>query len=623
VSRYLSWLFSISLLFAASLAFAADEETKKYTCESPKVQTLMADLGSDSTCHPEAWTAFSKLPAVRMVVFDPISKSFSFTTCSDNVTSNEEILDRRRLALATQRIRLLILPYNPAEGDIQVEIVEGKGTEFPATSVTGTAPVEEKKDTKEEKPPVQKPPEGSSADQAREVATDKSNSKSRSAIQSFSQSYRLAPEQDQSDVALSFGENATDPLLLLTIISERFDSYNVAVNKFWIDLGTLRSNAGCIDRHLGDQEQSLSVALTDGQMWTPARDNRLCTVIAEALRRRDRIVADGYKVCSKPPAQSFEDDFQSLATELAIASGSIASLPSGLKEIERFVDRLESIDPAPLSSRERSQLVKTFRRELADDNKYIEDLRAELKDIKKISDGALDKRSTFKIRQGSQAANLRRENYQPIDNGNMRTFKVNRIEKDGHRSDLPIAQLVLRSAPVDNIRFGMGLVVSQLEDPKFKVGPVTTKSETSPSASAAEDDTTQQKIFFDDENGGRVLPVVLVHNYWLRRSPLLVPTKFERWTPTFSLGIPLAKADPLTQILLGLDWELTPGIEINAGLHFGKVNRLVEGYKVGDLLGDVELTSIQKTTFKTDYYFGLVVNATTFRTLMDSRQDQK
>jgi hypothetical protein len=623
VSRYPSWLFSSLLLLAASSTVAAE---KSYTCESPEVRALVEDLGADSRCEKNAWTAFSKLPAVRTVVFDPVSRSFSFTTCEPSPSSNEDILDRRRLALATQRIRLLILPQNPADGDIQIEITEGKGTEFPATSLTGTAPAEEQKDAKDEKPTVQKPPEGSSAEDASAAVQNKKNSPaSKRNVQEFSRNYRLAPDlEDKDAIAESFGENTSDSILLLTIIGDTFDTYDTEANRLWRALGNLRGNVECIDRHLGDQQQSLAVTLTNGQVWTPARDNRLCAVVAEALRRRDLIVGDGYKACSAPPV-SFEDDFKGLTTRSTEASGDIASLPAFLDRIERLVDRLESINPAPLSIDERSQLVKTFRRDLDKNRKYIEELRAELAEIKKASTGALDKKSTFKMRQGSQAANLRRENYQPIDNGNMRTFKAYRIEKDGHRSELPIAQLVLRSAPVDNIRFGMGLVVSQLEDPKFKIGPVTTDSEASPTASAAADDPadTSQRIFFEDENGGRVLPVVLVHNYWLRRSPLLVPTKFERWTPTLSLGIPLAKADPLTQILLGLVWELTPGIEINLGVHYGKVNSLVDGYKVGDPLGTVDLTSIQKMTFKKDFYFGIAVNATTFRTLMDSRQESK
>jgi hypothetical protein len=622
-------MFSIALLFAASSTIAADNVMNSYTCDSKEVQALVKDLGADSTCEPNAWTAFSKLPAVRTVVFDPVSKSFSFTTCSSNATSNEEILDRRRLALATQRIRLLILPYNPADGDIQVEITEGKGTEFPATSLTGTAPAEEKKDIKEEKPLIQKPPEGTSAEDASAaVEKKKTTSKSRQDVQEFSLSYRRAQGLEEKNALIeSFGDNTSDSILLVTIIGEGFDTYDIEANEIWRALDALRLQSRCIDRHLGDQQQSLAVALTNAQVWTPARDNRLCTVIAEALRRRDMIVGDGYKACSEPP-MSFEDDFKGIMARSAKASGEIASLSALVGQIERRVDRLESINPAPLSIDERLQLVKTFRRDLEKAQKYIEELRAELADISKASDGALEKRSIFRMRQGSQAANLHRENYPPIDNGNMRTFKVNRIEKDGHRSDLPIAQLVLRSTPVDNIRFGMGLVVSQLRDPKFKVGPVTTESKTSPTASAAADDPsspadTSQRIFFDDENGGRVLPIVLIHNYWLRRSPLLVPTKFERWTPTLSLGIPLAKADPLTQVLLGLVWELTPGIEINLGVHYGKVNSLVDGYKVGDPLGTVELTSIQKMTFKKDFYFGIVVNAATFRTLMDSRQEQK
>jgi len=632
MSRQVSWLCAVLLLVGVSVASAQSTST----CESTEVRDLMKDLGSDSRCEKKAWTAVSSLPGVRIVVYDPISNSFSFTTCSGEETPNEEFLDRRRLALATQKIRLLVLPYNPANGDIQVETADGKGTEFAATSVAGTATpaaaAESEKKGEEAKPKTsdQKPPQSGSADQALTAATTVQSrrgtgkavvSQSNAQTQSFSSNYAIAPDVvTKIEIARQSGESATDPVVLLTIIRTLFETYSGEVNEARDNLIGLRTDTECVDRHLDDQPRSLGVDLANDQTWTPARDNRLCTVLAEAVRRQKRIKADGYKPCFQPN-QSFEEDVRSLTKKRDDVSGRLTPLQMVLDEIGRNVDRLESIDPSPLKPAERSQLVKSFRRQIAADQKYLDGLGTDMTDVKKTFDGALKKRATFTARQGSQAATLHTEIYPPIENDHSMTIKINRIEPDGHRSDHPIAQLELRSAPVYNVRFGMGLVVSQLKDPTFKAGVVPASAQASSPAKA---DTTpapadQKRVVFDDEGGGRVMPSVFVHHYWWRRSPLLQPTKFEKWIPTFSLGIPLAKADLLTQALFGLDWELTPGVEINAGMHYGKVNHLTGGYEVGDLLNGVDLGSIQKKTFKWDLYFGVVVNADTFNLLMNSQ----
>ena len=85
---------------------------------------------------------------------------------------------------------------------------------------------------------------------------------------------------------------------------------------------------------------------------------------------------------------------------------------------------------------------------------------------------------------------------------------------------------------------------------------------------------TERRILFNDEGNGKVLPGLFLHHYWGRKSPLLRKTAFETFMPTISLGIPLSEANVFTQFLLGLDWEITTGFEVNVGYHFGKVNAL-------------------------------------------------
>ncbi len=239
--------------------------------------------------------------------------------------------------------------------------------------------------------------------------------------------------------------------------------------------------------------------------------------------------------------------------------------------------------------------------------KELKDLSAAIAVVRRGSDD-------FKRMMNSPAFTLQRSIYPPLASGESITFTITRsavVGSDGKAKLTPkqTAVLEVRSAPVYTVRFGTGIVVSGLRDPSFKVGDDPK-------------DSSMKIILFDDQGQNQVLPGLFIHHYWGRRSPLLLPSVFERFMPTFSLGIPVAKTDLLQQVLFGLDWELVPGLELNVGAHWGKVNGLNNGYHVGGppVPQDLDVTTIQEKRFRTAFYAGIVLNGDTFSNFLGQRQ---
>jgi hypothetical protein len=648
MSRFLSWLGVGLFLAGNSIVLGESTNVGGYTCDSPEVQARVKDLGAD--CNPGGLTAISKLPGARVIVFDPMSRSFLFTTCS-NPTPNEEVLDRRRLALSTQKLRLLVLPYNPADGDLQIETTPGTGTEFDSISSAGTTSPASPAALPPATPPAAResgakatsqPPPTSGAVVARgqalesklkqfqPEATGKNKKQPKPIVdqQDFLRFQQIQATEPRTltNLAAQLRESGkpTDPSDLLGVITKLLESSDIQTGKARKALSEFSDGTECVDRHVDDMPRNLGAALTKVSDWTPARDQRLCAVVAEAINRQKVIEFDSFQPCNGLGDQgteqgSFESNVQSLKTKKNDVDDQLGTLDSLLAEISHNLGVMKALPVDPKLTTEWKAQADAFSQQLDADQKYLSTLNTQLAATVKTFDGARQKRGQFKVSQGSQAAQLHRENYPPLANGSSVTFKVSRIT-DGSKSSQPIAQLEVRSAPVYNLRFGTGLVVSQLKDPTFKLGPVAATASNGTSSTGRADTSPTQKILFDDEGGRRVLPMIMVHHYWGRRSPLLSPTLFEKLMPTFSLGIPVAKADPLTQVLFGLDWELTPGVELNAGVHYGQVNSLTGGFKVGDDPMGADITSIQKKTFSSALYFGIVVNGDTFKTLMDSQK---
>jgi hypothetical protein len=213
------------------------------------------------------------------------------------------------------------------------------------------------------------------------------------------------------------------------------------------------------------------------------------------------------------------------------------------------------------------------------------------------------------------SARIQRFNYPPLRNEQSIIFTIGRGTTVGDLRVLEQANTIeLKSAPVDSLRFGLGLVTSNVKDPTFKVGPETT---------VVVDNVSMQvkRLFHEDENNGRVLPGAFIHNYWGRRSPLLQPTTWEKFMPTVMLGIPLAKSDTFDQLLLGLNWELVPGVELGAGVHYAKVTRLAKGFLVGDNIpSTLDTSTITFKQYRPALFAGVVLNSDAFARLVADRQ---
>jgi hypothetical protein len=162
----------------------------------------------------------------------------------------------------------------------------------------------------------------------------------------------------------------------------------------------------------------------------------------------------------------------------------------------------------------------------------------------------------------------------------------------------------LRSTPADLFRFGMGLAKTAIKDPTFGVEAV---------------DNGNKQLVYKDAGNGNVIAAVFVHHNWTRRSPFLTPTLFERFTPTISVGLPLSDNKAiLDQLLMGLNWELTPGFDFVIGQHFKKVNTLIKGHYIGEPT-TADSASLTQLKFRNAWFFGIAMNSDLFSTITSRR----
>jgi hypothetical protein len=225
----------------------------------------------------------------------------------------------------------------------------------------------------------------------------------------------------------------------------------------------------------------------------------------------------------------------------------------------------------------------------------------------------------------SAASQMQRFDYPPLKDGESVTFVIKRgtVDDKTTRSPGKANMIELRSAAADAMRFGLGLTVSGMRNPTFKVGPEEdADANGSPFKDASGNPIKKKQLLYDNRNNGEVLPAAFIHHNWLRRSPYVTPTLFERFAPTFSLGIPLAKStDTFDQIMLGLNWELVPGVDFNTGAHFASVTRLAKGHHVGEFNPvNVDTTNLTNKQFRPALYFGIVLNSDAFTTLSGNRK---
>lgn len=639
----------IGMLFAAWAA--AGNPADGATCGFEQF-TADIDCGSRT-----AWTQMARLPATRIVVYDPMSNSFAFVSpCAQQVdrrtSATMDRLDVQRLALPTQKIRLLIMPHDPLFEDLQLEVKHGTGVEFdpspfsyqagerlvPLTTAkttetddeTQASKGEDEEDAETEPVVAVANPSAPKVSEPQLPPAATMSTETRSVLDALRQrgwtgldeTQRRAVQEELPALGIDWARFAVDQALssvqrMLNEVAARHDENS-----------TLKS---CIKDLVGAMPMQASAALNEQARPLPVtRDLTAEEVATEACRRTRAIKAVSYKsTCFKERGEPFQVDLGALRRLIADERSALSRLKGIIGIARQSMVVLESkIASAPANR------VPALKLELAGFKAMLTSVEADQASLAKQLEGMMDSPDELiathkKIVSAlySPAVHLQRFNFNPLANGEALTFNIWRGEQktgDGDRVAIPARKnsLTLKSAPAVVLRFGAGLVASQLEDPTFETITIPGVADSNPNDNEDDSVPAIKQIAFDDENDQRVFPGVFVHHYWGRRSPLLAPTMFERLIPTFSLGVPLTDAELFKHVLLGMDWEIVPGFELNLGAHFGKRQELAKGWKVGQTIPDtLDLTELVQTGTDWSLYWGVVLNASSFDTLL--RRDQQ
>ena len=633
----------------------------------------LADDAASSCGKPHGFGALSRLPSVRIVVYDPVSNSFGFVRCrakgrvSDADAFNQDYLDRERLALTTQKIRLLVLPYNARTTHLTLTKSNGHGVEFKAL-FSQPAVAAEKGTTEEAKaateaakatPPgnatnagVPKQDKTKQAKWVDEQSSFQSTLKGiigpLSSITSTSQAAEMSRENFMSTERKLRFEVTTvaekTPDLVLADIDASFDVYRDKSVEIQSSIDAVRSAIHCLHDSLPKTETDVTKGLAEvdsmplpdrSHPFTLAYDRAFEDILAEAQARHDKILT----IVSKPLTGCLQDMDAPMPFEVQVGRLDIAldNTHRGLNLIgillDKASDSLETIrnkPPKDVKADDWKRTIDAYSETLKSLKTFHAGLQKQIDDTRTAADALLAPHEEMIKALLGPAAWIQRFIYPPLeDNQSLNlAFQLTVIDPKATTIVAETNSLELRSASSDALRFSTGVVKSGFRNPKFKAGPTEPKLDSSgnPALDSSGKPITQHQILFDDENNGTTLMGVFVHHYWERRSPLLRPTLLERFVPTFSLGLPLAKSDPLEQVLLGLDWELIPGVELNVGGHFGKSARLVRNFDgkplhVGDYIPSaVDSTAVQSTHYSSGVYFGISLNGDAFAALAGSRK---
>jgi hypothetical protein len=561
----------------------------------------------DSDQLPEKWscgkvgarTAVDQLPAFRGIVYDPVSSSFAYISakdCDNNtaVAKNLDHLDRRRLALTSQKVVLLIMPYSPFDGSLTGEKVSKLGVESEETLFGGAPP---DKGAGTTSPPAQPQAGGTS---------------SASALRALHFDFN---PPTQSDPAAAQLNRLQQELLKIP------NALDAAKGNF----ATVSLDIGCARNHVRDLPARLSRRIAKGvsdRSFSLARDASLTAIKSESRCRINDSRSIDYQTCLDESEESgpatFDLDARDMMSRLSTTLGKIDDLGHELDSMDVMAQALPDAPTkqSHIKPADWKREIKEVRDAISQYRGYLKDFGKSVTDQVKLIDDVGGEYRAFKTAMTSQAMMLQRKVYSPLASGDGITFTFKRnaiLAADGKTELIPAkeATLEVKSTPVSTIRFGTGLVVSWLKNPTFKVGE--------------EDPQTKMKrIAFDDRGNAQVLPSLFVHHYWGARSGLLDRTNFEMLMPTVSLGIPLAKSDPLQQVLIGLDWELITGLELNLGVHWGKVNALSRGHSVGQWIASTtDLSTLQEKRFRAAFYGGIVLNSDAFKKLIGAQESSK
>lgn len=670
-------------------------------------------LASELKCGPaNAFGAIQHLPAVRVVAYDPVTNSFGFIRCirrepvpgkeASDLTFNEDYLDRQRLALDTQKIRLLVLPYNTKGIQLTMAKSNGNGVEFQAIFNPPAAPAKAATDQPVQAagtPPAKtadaKIPSGGSngskstdttasttttakakkklkattgttktnADVAQEVKTSQAARDLRNALQDsmdrlvntrvFDLKAAIADDASKRINVQTPAETlispSKDPLEILAGVAVLIDEYRERAGAIEGSIGPIGTGAHCLNDSLSitvsnvtktlqisddvtkGGDESTSGVLTGAKPFSLAYDRTLDDVLNESKRRLEQIRKQVMKApaCVQGPDSGgidYDSQVHQLDLQLDARHAALITVGIPLDDASDALSRLPNTPP-----KDSTTTADDWKKSVAAYTDTVNSLKTYQKNVQKQID---DTRTTVDALIGSHAAlveallgpgaSIQRFNYPPLKDNESISFAFQRAVIDPKATAQPVNDansIELRSAPTDAVRFSTGVVRSGLRNPSFTT--VDVPDGTVDSTGKA---NVAHEIVFSDQGNGTTLPGVFIHHYWTRRCALLQPTALERWVPTLSLGLPLAKSAPLEQVLLGLDWELIPGVELNTGMHYGKANQLDKDFggkplTVGSTVpATLDITKIQSQHYTSAFYLGISINTEAWAALVGNRQ---
>ena len=219
------------------------------------------DFSADSCLGPaSAITAVGRLGPVRTVVYDPVSNSFAFIIpCSEALSQggiskedirNRQYLDSHRLALTTQKIRLLILPYNPVDGGLTLQDSRTQGgIEFAEAPVASVPKSQDTKQTAASKPGKAKKPKVPSLVADKDLANMLGKAKS------------MLNKRSPASLSASL-KNSSE---LTADLDKSIGDWNLALERVNGDMLHLQFDSNCVHMHI--QEAPIQISRQSFPEW--------------------------------------------------------------------------------------------------------------------------------------------------------------------------------------------------------------------------------------------------------------------------------------------------------------------------------------------------------------------
>ncbi len=649
---------------------------------------LCGTVSPELSLNPNAWTAVARLPAARFVVFDPVSNSFAFVspcvpTGGKVLSSDEknvERLDRRRLALTTQKISLLIMPYNPLNGVVTLISTLGTGTEIDETvkqdqsTTTNTSPANTAKsgkgtqtDKKTPRASDTKPSDQHTAQAAtgagkvlQDVQTKAESGTSPSQTASQNR-IKYAPKQSGRRVgknaaqSQATSENTSDDAALTTLSQNAGkaafrqmyqntpgtspDSKGKA--DYWAELvflgahdfdeqskaavpvlATLHQHVDCATQHVAEMPIEVSRQFrNDG--FNLANDITLKQIEDEAKKRLGVLknASTFYKACTDATGDNaLEADIAALQARLNASTQAIDSLAQVAATQSRYLEIAAAL-PTPKTLYDAPITADQW-------NSWISATRADIKNEQSEAQALqteLQDVSTEVGKLRSAGDTFLSAVASPASEIQRFNFVPLRMNQS---ITFKISRGAAQKADGDNADIPERVnSLTLLSAPAYRVrlgaGAVDSWL-ANPTFKAGEkvgSGANAKTIISADDTGGSVLPAAFAYHHWGYRCPFLEATTMERLLPTFSVGVAADGSKTLQQVLLGLTWPLADGFALNAGWHWGDVNGLEKGLHLGDAVpSSTDVSTLVSKRYTGRAYVGIILNSDTFQGLRGSNK---